>query len=203
MISFSCAEHYRKYTESQDEILQSVKSAESTLSQFICQKVTCLADCTDQQTKLGVRMSILLFELPCSRDPYHSPLCSSLSYQSLFHILNDSPLQVLSEEVESLQRRLGELNEWCPERSCRGGRESAVASVWNRVSRLRRCIHELTTRGKQRIAEWREITNSVSYRLQKEYLWCKIYNLNEYFTPSCFIQVSYFLFIFCPYYYEV
>ncbi|KAI9528709.1 hypothetical protein NQZ68_017307 [Dissostichus eleginoides] len=117
----SCADHYRKYTKSQDEILQSVKSAESSLSQFICHKVTCLADCIDQQTKLGV----------------------------------------LSEEVESLQRRLEEQNEWCPERSCRGGRESAVASVWKHVSRLRRCIHELTTRSKQRIAEWSEITNSV------------------------------------------
>ncbi|KAA8578683.1 hypothetical protein FQN60_017503, partial [Etheostoma spectabile] len=48
----SCAEHHRKYTQWQDEIIQSVKSAENSLSQFICQKVTCLTDCIDQQTKL-------------------------------------------------------------------------------------------------------------------------------------------------------
>ncbi|XP_042357130.1 nesprin-2-like isoform X2 [Plectropomus leopardus] len=117
----SCAEHHRKYSKCQDEIIQSVKSAENSLSQFICQKVTCLADCTDQQTKLGV----------------------------------------LSEEVESLQKKLEELKEWCPEQSCRGGREATVAAIWKRVSRLRRCTQELTTRSKQRIAEWSEITNSV------------------------------------------
>nr|XP_033497697.1 uncharacterized protein LOC117266566 isoform X2 [Epinephelus lanceolatus] len=117
----SCAEHHRKYTKYQDEIIQSVKSAENSLSQFICQKVTCLADCTDQQTKLGV----------------------------------------LSEEVESLQRHLQELKEWCPEQSCRGGREAIVAALWKRVARLRRCTRELTTRNKQSIAEWSEITNSV------------------------------------------
>ncbi|KAM6917369.1 nesprin-2-like [Lycodopsis pacificus] len=117
----SCAEHYRKYTKSQDEIIQSVQSAVSSLSQFISQKVTCHADCTDQHTKL----------------------------------------RVLSEEVESLQRRLEELKEWCPEQSCRGGREAAVAAVWKRVSRLRRCTQELTTRSERRIAEWIQITNSV------------------------------------------
>ncbi|XP_031728981.1 nesprin-2-like isoform X3 [Anarrhichthys ocellatus] len=116
----SCAEHYRKYTKSQDEIIQSVQSAVSSLSQFISQKVTCHADCTDQHTKL----------------------------------------RVLSEEVESLQRRLEEVKEWCPEQSCRGGREAAVAAVWKQVSRLRRCTQELTTRSERRIAEWIQITNS-------------------------------------------
>ncbi|XP_034531278.1 nesprin-2-like [Notolabrus celidotus] len=47
-----CAENYRKYTKSQDDIMKSLNSAENILSQSICQKVTCLADCTDQQAKL-------------------------------------------------------------------------------------------------------------------------------------------------------
>ncbi|XP_028420858.1 nesprin-2-like isoform X1 [Perca flavescens] len=117
----SCTELHRKYTQCQDEIIQSVKSAENSLSQFICQKVTCLADCTDQQTKL----------------------------------------RVLSEDLESLQSRLAELKEWCPEQSCRGGREAAVAAVWKHVSRLHRYTQQLTARSERRIAECSEITNSV------------------------------------------
>lgn len=73
-----------------------------------------------------------------------------------------SILQALSEEMESLQRRVEEVKEWCPEQSCCGGREATVTAVWRRVSRLLRCMQELTTRSKQRIAEWSEITNSVS-----------------------------------------
>ncbi|XP_035850399.1 nesprin-2-like isoform X2 [Sander lucioperca] len=121
----SCAEHHRKYIQCQDEIIQNVKSAENSLSQFICQKVTCLADCTDQQTKL----------------------------------------RVLSEDLETLQSRLTELKEWCPEQSCCGGREAAVAAVWKRVSRLHRCTQQLTARSERRIAEWSEITNSVEKAL--------------------------------------
>lgn len=64
--------------------------------------------------------------------------------------------------MDSLQTCLEELKEWCPELSCSGGREAAVAAVRGRVSRLLRCIRELTTRSKHRIAEWSEITNSVS-----------------------------------------
>lgn len=73
-----------------------------------------------------------------------------------------SAAQVLSEEVETLQRRLEELEEWCPEQSCRGGREAAVAAVWRRVSRLRRCTRELATRSRRRVAEWIQITDGVS-----------------------------------------
>ncbi|KAI3367261.1 hypothetical protein L3Q82_008148 [Scortum barcoo] len=116
-----CAEHHRRYTMSQDEIIQSVKSAENSLLQVIRQKVTCINDCSDQHAKLTA----------------------------------------LSEEVESLQRRLEELKEWCPEQSCRGGREAIVAALWKWVSRLQRFMQELTTRSKQRIAEWSEIAKSV------------------------------------------
>ncbi|XP_068456284.1 rootletin-like [Clinocottus analis] len=117
----SCAEHHRKHTESQEEILQRAKSSASRLSEFTCQKVTCLSDCTEQHDKLTV----------------------------------------LQEEAEALQRRLEELQDWCPERSCRGGREAAVHDVCERVWRLRRCTRELTRRSQQRIKEWIQITSSV------------------------------------------
>lgn len=56
-LSFRCAEHHINYIRCQEEIIQSVKSAENSLLHFISQKVTCLADCTDQATKLRVRNS--------------------------------------------------------------------------------------------------------------------------------------------------
>lgn len=71
-------------------------------------------------------------------------------------------MQGLSEEVETLLKRLEELKEWCPEQSCYGGREAAVTALWKRVSRLRRCTQQLSIRSEQRITEWRHITNSVS-----------------------------------------
>lgn len=80
-------------------------------------------------------------------------------------VLFDMPLslvQALSEEVESLQGRLEELKEWCPEQSCCGGRVAAVTALSRRISRLLRCTRELTARSKDRIAEWSEITSSVS-----------------------------------------
>ncbi|XP_047197727.1 nesprin-2 isoform X1 [Hippoglossus stenolepis] len=73
----------------------------------------------------------------------------------------EAKLRALSEEVQSLLRRLEELNEWCPEQSCRGGREATVTAVWKTVSRLRRCTRELAPRSKQGIAEWSDVTNSV------------------------------------------
>ncbi|GLD71901.1 nesprin-2, partial [Lates japonicus] len=73
----------------------------------------------------------------------------------------EAKFRALSEEVEFLLQRLEELREWCPEQSCRGGREATVAAVWKRVSRLRRCTQELAARSKQRIAEWSDITKSV------------------------------------------
>ncbi|CAJ1074541.1 LOW QUALITY PROTEIN: nesprin-2 [Xyrichtys novacula] len=116
-----CAENYRKYTKCQEEVIKSTKSAENSLSQFIGQKVTCLADCNDQQAKL----------------------------------------KVLSDEVESLLKRLEELREWCPEQSCCGGREAAVTALWKRLARLRRCTLWLTIRCRQRVIEWSDVTNSV------------------------------------------
>nr|XP_020467229.1 uncharacterized protein LOC109966618 [Monopterus albus] len=47
-----CAEHLRNYIKCQDEIFQSVKSVENSLLELISQKVTCLADCTEQLAKL-------------------------------------------------------------------------------------------------------------------------------------------------------
>nr|XP_029131758.1 nesprin-2 [Labrus bergylta] len=116
-----CAENHRKFTKCQEEIIKTLNSAENSLSQFICQKVTCLAGCTDQQAKL----------------------------------------EALSEEVESLQRRLGELKEWCPEQSCCGGREASVTALWKRLARVHRCTLWLKTRSKQRVTEWSQITDSV------------------------------------------
>lgn len=65
--------------------------------------------------------------------------------------------------METLQRHLEELKEWCPEHSCCGGREAAVTALRRRVSRLFRCARELAARSKRRVAEWSEITSSVSY----------------------------------------
>lgn len=69
-VSLRCAEHHRKYSECKEDISQSVKSAEQSLSQLISQKVTCLADCTDQQQKLRVRITLLLYKV----DSHFSPL---------------------------------------------------------------------------------------------------------------------------------
>lgn len=128
-----------------------MKSVENSLSQVIHQKVTCLADCTEQHDKLSVRMKLdnIFFFL----------LISSLRFKfgPFFSVV-----QALCEEVETLQRSLEEMKEWCPEQSCCGGREATVTAVLRRVSRLLRCTQELTTRSKQRIAEWSEITSSVS-----------------------------------------
>ncbi|XP_068608267.1 nesprin-2-like [Brachionichthys hirsutus] len=70
-------------------------------------------------------------------------------------------LRAVSEEVDSLPRLLAELKEWCTEQRCCGGREVDVTSLWKRVFRIIHCKRELTTRSKQTIAEWRQITDSV------------------------------------------
>ncbi|XP_027891564.1 uncharacterized protein LOC114155726 isoform X3 [Xiphophorus couchianus] len=70
-------------------------------------------------------------------------------------------LTALSEEMESIMKCLKNMREWCSEMSCREGREAAVTTTWRWVSRLHRCVHKLTARSKQRIAEWLEIANSV------------------------------------------
>lgn len=57
---------------------------------------------------------------------------------------------------------LEQLREWCPEQSCRGGREGAGTSACRRVSGLQRCIHKLRARSRQRITEWLSIMDSVS-----------------------------------------
>lgn len=49
-----CSENHTKYTEGLREIILNVQSIENSLSQVIHQKVTCLADCTDQHDKLKV-----------------------------------------------------------------------------------------------------------------------------------------------------
>ncbi|KAG7234116.1 hypothetical protein INR49_005780 [Caranx melampygus] len=150
-----CAESHRNYTHCHDEIMASVTSAESSLSQFTSEKVTCLTDCTDQEAKLRVRNTFLLCDIEFP--PF--TLITITSYKPTADVTRLE--QALSEEVESLLRRLEELQEWCPEQSCRGGREAAVAAVWRRVSRLHRRTQELAARSKERIAEWSDITNSV------------------------------------------
>ncbi|XP_043997936.1 nesprin-2-like isoform X3 [Gambusia affinis] len=116
-----CAEQHRNHTKSRDEILKRVANSADRLLQQTSQKVTCLADCTDQEERLTA----------------------------------------LSEELESIMKCMENMREWCSEMSCRGGREAAVTTIWRWVSRLYRCVHKLTERSKQRIAEWLEIANSI------------------------------------------
>ncbi|KAK2826777.1 hypothetical protein Q5P01_020991 [Channa striata] len=73
----------------------------------------------------------------------------------------EAKLRALCEDVESLRKHLDELKEWCPELSCRGGREASVSALWKRAARLRWCTQELQARSEERVREWREITNSV------------------------------------------
>ncbi|XP_035985169.1 uncharacterized protein LOC118558730 [Fundulus heteroclitus] len=70
-------------------------------------------------------------------------------------------LSALSEEMESILKRLENMREWCSEISCRGGREATVATIWRRVSRLRNCMQKLTAHCKQRITDWRDVTSSL------------------------------------------
>ncbi|XP_036006871.1 nesprin-2-like [Fundulus heteroclitus] len=70
-------------------------------------------------------------------------------------------LSALSEEMESILKRLENMREWCSEISCRGGREVTVATIWRRVSRLRNCMQKLTAHCKQRITDWRDVTSSL------------------------------------------
>lgn len=77
-------------------------------------------------------------------------------------IFTDTPNQALAEEMEALLRPLEELQEWCSEQGCRGSRETAMTCIWRWVLRLRHCTQELTTRSKQRIREWSDISDSVS-----------------------------------------
>ncbi|XP_005948911.2 nesprin-2 isoform X4 [Haplochromis burtoni] len=73
----------------------------------------------------------------------------------------EANLRALAEEMEALLRRLEELQEWCSEQSCRGSRETPMTCIWRWVLRLRHCTQELTTRSKQRIREWSDISDSV------------------------------------------
>ncbi|XP_013765128.1 nesprin-2-like [Pundamilia nyererei] len=73
----------------------------------------------------------------------------------------EANLRALAEEMEALLRRLEELQEWCSEQSCRGSRETTMTCIWRWVLRLRHCTQELTTRSKQRIREWSDISDSV------------------------------------------
>lgn len=84
-------------------------------------------------------------------------------------------VQALCGKVEALRGRLEEQKEWCVEQGCCGGREATAVSAWRWISRLLGCVQELTARSKQRIAEWSEITNSVSRKSlsrQRDYFEC-------------------------------
>nr|XP_019964757.1 PREDICTED: nesprin-2-like [Paralichthys olivaceus] len=58
-----CAEHHRSFISSQDEILQRVKGAESSLLQFVSQKPTCLTDCVEQEEKLRILSELVEMQL--------------------------------------------------------------------------------------------------------------------------------------------
>ncbi|MEQ2292394.1 hypothetical protein AMECASPLE_022720, partial [Ameca splendens] len=61
-----CAEQHKNYNKFQDEVLESVARSADKLLQQISQKVTCLADCTDEQerlTELSEQMKSILKRL--------------------------------------------------------------------------------------------------------------------------------------------
>lgn len=73
-LSSRCAESHRNYIKCLDEISQSLKTAENNLLEFISQKVTCLADCTDQEAKFRVRNRLFLCKTDCSGASYFPPI---------------------------------------------------------------------------------------------------------------------------------
>lgn len=89
------------------------------------------------------------------------------------------PVQALSEEVEALRGRLEEQQEWCGEQSCCGAREASAVSAWGWISRLLRCSQQLTARSRQTMAEWSEITGSVSQKAAELLLPLITYDVDE------------------------
>lgn len=85
-----CSENHTKYTEGLREIILNVQSIENTLSQVIHQKVTCLADCTDQHDKLKVSIKqndifkILIFFASQNITPYRTlnEILRNITFQS-------------------------------------------------------------------------------------------------------------------------
>ncbi|KAK5606833.1 hypothetical protein CRENBAI_014970 [Crenichthys baileyi] len=72
-----CAEQHKNYNKLQDEVLESVARSADKLLQQISQKVTCLADCTDEQerlTELSEQMKSILKHLENMRE-----WCSEMS----------------------------------------------------------------------------------------------------------------------------
>ncbi|KAK7884450.1 hypothetical protein WMY93_027573 [Mugilogobius chulae] len=70
-------------------------------------------------------------------------------------------LTSLCSEIDSLHTVLSDLKEWCAEPSCRRRRETTAATLFARVSRLRRCSRKLSSRCEQRVSEWSHITDCV------------------------------------------
>lgn len=166
-----CAEYHRRYRKCHEEICQCVKSAETHLSYCHSHKVSSLTDCTDQQAKLKV----------WGKNAKHIfRSVNSFFFKYLFfthHFL--SPLQALSEEVDSVTGLLKCLGEWCPEQGCRCSREGAVSALWRQVARLQRCTRNLKTHSNQRADEWSDITKSVSYMIDTGHLFLNLKNCFE------------------------
>lgn len=59
-----------------------MNSAENSLLQFVSQKVTCLADCTDQEAKLRVRNRLLL----CKAEALGTHILSYVKKRAKFDI---------------------------------------------------------------------------------------------------------------------
>lgn len=55
---FRCAENNRRYTQCHEGILQNVENIEENLFQVIRQKLTSLADCTEQHLRFSVGVSL-------------------------------------------------------------------------------------------------------------------------------------------------
>ncbi|KAG7466266.1 hypothetical protein MATL_G00163020 [Megalops atlanticus] len=84
---------------------------------------------------------------------------NATSYKA--YLEQQEKLKALVQDVDSLTGKLGELQEWCPERRCSGNREEAVSALWRQWSKLQRCAHYLKARSDQRGAEWTDITKSL------------------------------------------
>ncbi|KAF7644878.1 hypothetical protein LDENG_00214260, partial [Lucifuga dentata] len=144
----------------QENILSQLLVRMSTLQAQIFVRLECLSRCSENYNKYmkcqdGIIQCVNRAENSLSQCVAHKVTClADCSEQQL-------QLMALCEDVESLQRHLEELKEWCPQQGCRGSREVAVAAVWKRVSRLRRSTEKLMTRSKHRITEWSNITKSM------------------------------------------
>ncbi|XP_061677287.1 nesprin-2-like isoform X2 [Syngnathoides biaculeatus] len=119
-----------------------------------------LSSCAEnyrKYTKLHEEMSLSIRKAEANLERSVSQTVNSLADCSE-HL---EKLKVLQEDLDSVQKHLEEMVEWCPEQRCRGHRENSMAVAWRCVTNLRLCSQHLTARLKQKIVDWSDITRSV------------------------------------------